>query len=125
MFDWLKPKDDLELEQMSDEQLADLPLIELQRIRNKRWANDLDHLVLRADQELARRDPRRNWVCVRCSKARFHEHEMRAPGSFSESFFGWHRQKFHAIICNYCGKTELYSVLVTVGEDLRGIGAEV
>ncbi len=50
---------------------------------------------------------------------------MRAAGSFLESLVGWQRQKFHAIICNYCGKTEFYSVLLTVGEDIMSMGTEV
>ena len=37
-----------------------------------------------------------------------------------ESFIGWERNKYHAIICNYCGKTEFYNVQMSVSEESLG-----
>lgn len=113
-------KTDRDLEKFSDEELSLIPLAELQRISNKRWAHGLDDLHLRAKEELKRRDPRRDWRCNRCGKEHFHQKEIRVSGGFMESFLGWERNLYHAIVCNYCGKTEFYSVLMPASE--QGIG---
>jgi len=34
-------------------------------------------------------------------------------GGLASSWLGIETEKFHAIICNYCGKTELFSVLMS------------
>ncbi|WP_299022746.1 zinc ribbon domain-containing protein [uncultured Photobacterium sp.] len=116
-----RKKSDPELELMTDEELSSLTLMELQRIRNKRWANSLDDLVQRADEELSRRDPRRNWACTRCDKTAFHEQEIRVSGGFMDSFMGWERNKYHAITCNYCGKREFYSTMMSGAQKSLGI----
>ena len=119
---WKKKKEtDWDLKTLSDKKLESLPLAELQRIRNKRWANNLEALQLRAEAELRRRDPRIDWKCTRCGKEHFHEKEIRTTGSFTESFLGWERNKFHAVICNYCGKTEFYNVLMPGFEQSLGL----
>jgi predicted nucleic-acid-binding Zn-ribbon protein len=112
---------DWDLKKLTDEQLESLPLQELQRIRNKRWANGLDELQKRAQDELDRRDPRNDWSCLRCGKHHYHEKEMRVSGGFFESFLGWERNKYHAVVCNYCGKTEFYSVLMSGAEKSIGL----
>ncbi len=104
---------DWDLESLTDEQLEILPLDVLQRIRNKRWANGLEELQNRANEELARRNPRKDWKCLRCGKEHFREKEIRVAGGFAESFLGWERNKYHVIICNYCGKSEFYKVLMS------------
>ena len=120
MFKKHKNDHDWDLRKLTDEQLELLPLKELQRIKNKRWANGLEELQKRAQDELDRRDPRSNWKCLRCGKKHFHEKEIRVSGGFAESFLGWERNKYHAIVCNYCGKTEFYNVLMSGTE--KGIG---
>jgi predicted nucleic-acid-binding Zn-ribbon protein len=118
---WKSKKDrDWDLKKLTDEQLESLPLQELQRIRNKRWANGLEELQTRAQDELDRRDPRINWCCFRCGKQKFHEKEIRVSGGFFESYIGWERNKYHAIICSYCGKTEFYNVLMSGAEQSIG-----
>ena len=113
-------KMDWDLNRLTDEELSQLPLIVLQRIRNKRWANNLKELQKRAEDELKRRDPRNNWTCKRCGRDKYHEKEIRVAGGFLESFWGWERNKYHALVCNYCGKTEFYNVLMIFSES--GIG---
>ncbi len=112
---------DRELTELSDEELGKIPLAELQRIRNKRWAHKAVGLVERADQELLRRSPKVNWKCLRCGRPDFHEKEMRVSGGFLQSFLGWETSKYHAIICNYCGKTEFYSVLMPGSQQVMGM----
>jgi predicted nucleic-acid-binding Zn-ribbon protein len=101
-------------------ELSLIPINELQRIRNKRWANGVKELQQQAEDELKRRDPRTNWACLRCGNNRFHESEMRVSGGFLESWLGWERNKYHAIVCDYCGKTEFYSRLMSGAEDTLG-----
>lgn len=115
-------KDDYywDLMKLSDEELEALPLHELQRIRNKRWANGLEELTERANAELRRRDPKVSWECTRCGRKKYHQKEIRVSGGFVQSFLGWERNKYHAITCNYCGKTEFYSVLMPTAEDTIG-----
>ena len=36
-----------------------------------------------------------------------------------ESFLGWERNKYYAIVCNYCGKTEFYNVQMSGADCLR------
>lgn len=120
MFRNKKKNPDWDLSKLTDAELELLPLSELQRIRNKRWAHGLKELQARAEAELNRRDPRNNWKCNRCGKMHFHEKEIRVSGGFGESFPGWERNKYHAIVCNYCGKTEFYYVLMSSPE--RSIG---
>ena len=84
----LNKKTDWDLFKLSDEELALIPLAELQRVRNKRWAYGAKELRERADAELARRDPRKNWICIRCNRQHFHQKEMRVSGGFMESFLG-------------------------------------
>ena len=120
MFKKHKNDPDWDLRKLTDEQLESLPLQELQRIRNKRWAHGLEELKERADSELKRRDPKVNWQCTRCGREKFHQKEIRVSGGFGESFLGWERNKYHAIICNYCGKTEFYSVLMSGAEQSIG-----
>ncbi len=111
---------DWDMLKLSDDDLALIPLEELQRIRNKRWAHGLKELQQRADAELSRRDPRKNWECTKCHKTKYHEREIRVSGGFMESIFSWERNKYHAIVCNYCGKTEFYKVMMSSSE--KGIG---
>jgi len=111
---------DKELERMSDEELQNLSLPELQRIRNKRWANRKTDLVKRANDELDRRDPRKNWKCSKCNSMDFYEKEIRVTGSFMSSFLGVETQKFHVIICSSCGKSEMYDVLMQAHEKTIG-----
>ncbi len=120
MFRKHKNDHDWDLRSLTDEQLELLPLDELQRIRNKRWAHDLEELQKRAEAELTRRDPRKDWKCLRCGRVHFHEKEIRVSGGFAESFLGWERNKYHAIICNYCGKAEFYKVLMSGAEQSIG-----
>ena len=115
-----KKDHDWDLRSLTDEQLESLPLDELQRIRNKRWANGLEELQKRAEVELARRDPRKDWKCLRCGKEHFSEKEIRVSGGFAESFLGWERNKYHALVCNYCGKSEFYKVLMSGAEQSIG-----
>lgn len=109
------------MKRLSEEELSLLPLVDLQRIRNKRWAHGLKELQKRVQEELERRDPRKDWVCTRCENTHFHEKEIRVAGGFLSSFIGWERHKYHALICNYCGKTEFYSVLMSASEESMGI----
>ena len=111
---------DWDLERLTNEELEKLSLHELQRIRNKRWAHGLKELQERAESELKRRDPRNDWQCLRCGKAEYSESQVRVAGSFAESFLGWERTKYHTITCSYCGKTEFYKVLMSVGEERIG-----
>jgi len=104
---------DWDIKELSDEALQELSLSELMRVRNKRWANQKSDLAARADAEIARRDPRRNWKCLRCHHEIFHEKQVRVSGGLASSWLGIETEKFHAIICNYCGKTELFSVLMS------------
>lgn len=97
---------------LSDEELSQIPLYELQRIRNKRWAFGRKDLAEQAQQELYRRDPRNKWACTRCKCENFHEKQIRVAGSLAMSWLNIESEKFHAIVCNYCGKAELYSVLM-------------
>jgi len=117
----LNKKTDWDLFKLTDEELARVPLTELQRIRNKRWAHGATELRKRADAELEKRDPRRNWSCSRCEKTHYHQKEIRVTGGFLESFIGWERNKYHAIICNYCGKTEFYNVRMSASEESLGM----
>ncbi len=111
---------DWDLLKLSDEKLASLTLEELQRVRNKRWAHSAHELIDRANAEIARRNPKTDWSCLRCGKDKFHEKEIRVSGGFLESFWGWERNRYHAIVCNYCGKTEFYNVQMSGAE--KGIG---
>ncbi len=120
MFNWRKQPDP-ELQEFTDEELALIPLSELQRIRNKRWANGKDELVQRADAELARRDPRSNWECLRCGGKRYHEKEMRVSGGFWEGFLNWEKHKYHVLVCNYCGKSEIYNTLTPASEQIMDL----
>ena len=120
MFRKDKSDHDWDLRELTDEQLESLPLKELQRIRNKRWANGLKELKNRAEEELNRRDPRRNWKCLRCGKKGFHEKQIRVSGGLAESFLDWERNKYHVIVCNYCGKAEFYNVLMSGAEQTIG-----
>ena len=116
----LNKRTDWDLMKLTDKELASLPLVELQRVRNKRWAHTSKELLIRAEKELERRDQRNNWSCARCGGEKYHEKEIRVSGGFFESFLGWERNKYHAVICNYCGKTEFYSVMMSGSE--KGIG---
>lgn len=120
MFKIYKKNTNWDLNKLTDEELGLLPLNQLQRIRNKRWANGLKELQQRAEDELQRRDPRKNWQCLRCGKPHFHQTEIRVTSSFIESFLGWERNKYHALVCNYCGKTEIYNVLMVSSEQSLG-----
>ena len=120
MFGKKRNNRDWDLQRLTDEELESLSLAELQRIRNKRWANNLHELQQRAQNELDRRDPRIDWKCLRCGKTHYYEKEIRVSGGFAESFLGWERNKYHAIICNYCGKTEFYNVLMSGAEQTIG-----
>ncbi len=111
LFNKKNPETDWDLEHLTDQQLHDLPLFELQRIRNKRWAHGLDELQKRAEDELKRRDPRENWECLRCGNKAYHQKEIRVSGGLTSSWLNLETEKYHALICNYCGKTEFYSVL--------------
>lgn len=111
---------DKELERMTDEELRALSLPELQRIRNRRWANGATDLVDRANKELERRDPRKNWSCTRCGSNVFREKQIRVAGPFWSSFLGIETEKFHVLACNNCGKSELYNVFMQPHE--KGIG---
>lgn len=110
-----------DLKKLSDEQLASLPLIELQRIVDKRWAMGTKELENRALEELARRNPKKNWKCLRCGDSKYHEKEIRVSGGFLESFLGWEQNKYHVIICNYCGKSELYNVKMSGSQKIMGM----
>ena len=114
------PKTDWDLVKLSDEELSLIPLIELQRIVNKRKDYGLNELYERALEELNRRNPRNNWKCTRCENTLFHEKEIRVSGGFLESFLGWERNKYHVLVCNYCGKSEFYNVQMSAGE--QGLG---
>lgn len=107
----MRSKWDKELQLMSDEELESLPLEKLLRIRNKRWAWQKPELEKRALEELARRNPKKDWKCSGCGRTEFHEKQARVAGSMVASWFGLETNQFHAIICDYCGKTDLYSVL--------------
>lgn len=111
----MSKQDDInwDLKELSDEALRELPLSELMRVRNKRWANRKTDLVARAEAEIARRDPRKDWKCLRCDHGIFHEKEIRVSGGLASSWLGVETERFHAIVCNYCGKTEFYSVLMS------------
>lgn len=115
-----KHKMDWDLNKLSADELEQLTLPELQRIINKRWANGLEALQERAEKELARRNPLANWSCKACNKPKYHEKEMRVAGGFLASFLGWETEKYHAVICNYCGKTEFYNVQMSSSE--KGLG---
>ena len=104
---------DKELKRMSDEELRALPLHELQRIRDKRWAWQQHELEARAQKEVERRDPRKSWSCLRCGTEKFHQREARIAGSLIASWLGLETTKYHVIVCNYCGKAEFYSVKFT------------
>ncbi|MEM1189736.1 MAG: zinc ribbon domain-containing protein [Pseudomonadota bacterium] len=106
--------------ELSDEALESLSLEDLQRIRNKRWAHGLKELQARADAELARRDPRTDWKCLRCGREHFHEREIRVSGGFLESFWGWERNQYHVLVCNYCGKSEFYKTLMSGAQESIG-----
>ena len=111
---------DWDLNKLSDEKLEELTLPELQRINNKRWSHGLEELQERAEDELARRNPLKNWACQKCNKQKYHQKEMRVAGGFLASFLGWETEKYHAVICNYCGKTEFYNVKMSGSE--KGLG---
>ncbi len=110
-----------DLKKLSDKDLASIPLIELQRIVNKRWAYGKQELLARAQDELQRRNPKNKWKCLRCGNEKYHEQEIRVSGGFMQSFLGWEMNKYHAIICNYCGKTEFYSVQIPSSEKAMGL----
>lgn len=112
---------DWDLRMLSDKELELLTLEELQRIRNKRMAFGMEELRKRAEEELWKRDPRRDWCCLRCGKHYFQEKEILVSGGLFEAWLGWERNKYHAIICNYCGKTEFYKILISGIEDRIGI----
>ena len=109
-----------DLVELTDKELEAIPLEELQRIRNKRWAHGLHKLQARADAELARRDPRKNWKCLRCGREHFQERQIRVSGGFLESFWGWERNQYHVLVCNYCGKSELYKTLMSGAQKTIG-----
>ena len=106
----MRSKWDKELQKMTDEELSELTLEELIRLRNKRWAWQKPQLEKRAQEELERRNPKKNWKCSGCGRTKYHEKEARVAGSIISSWFGLESNKFHALICNYCGKTDFYSV---------------
>jgi len=111
IFNKKNPETDWDLERLTDDQLSQLPLAELQRIKSKRWAHGLKELQERAEQELKRRDPRENWSCLRCGKSEYHQKVVRVSGGLTSSWLNIETNKFHVIVCNYCGKSEFYSVL--------------
>lgn len=106
-----KSKRDKELESLSPDQLSELSLEELQRIRNKRWAFQKSDLKKEAEAELARRNPMRDWSCLRCGKDKYHSKPARVASSLADSYFDMESSRYHVVICNYCGKSEFYSVL--------------
>ncbi|MGJ8671006.1 MAG: zinc ribbon domain-containing protein [Oceanococcus sp.] len=97
---------------LTPEEIAQIPLSELQRIRNKRWAFGKKELLAQVEEELARRDPRPSWACTRCESTMFHEKQIRVAGGLTSALIGVETEKFHAVVCNYCGKTEFYCVLL-------------
>jgi len=97
-----KSERDEELESMSSEKLAELTLSELQRIRNKRWAAENEELLQEAEDELSRRNPMKDWQCMRCRKSRYHTKKGMVTSSTT---------RLHIVVCNYCGKSEFFNVL--------------
>ena len=112
---------DWDLKRLTDEELELLPLAELQRIINKRWSYNRIELLERAEAELSRRNPKNNWKCQRCNREHYHEKEIRVSGGFMQGFLGLETDKYHAVICNYCGKTEFYNVLMPSSEKAIGM----
>lgn len=104
-------KHNKELSSYTKEELAELPLDELQRLRNKRWAWQKPELVIEVEEELAKRSPMKNWHCLRCGKNKYHTKQARVAASLAASWMGLETSKYHVVICNYCGKSEFYSVL--------------
>jgi len=86
----------------SPENLSELTLVELQKVRNKLWSTQNTELLQKAESELDRRNPTKDWNCLRCGKSEFH---VQTGASVSAS------TKMHIVICNYCGKSEFYNVL--------------
>ena len=117
----MKKEKDWDLKRLSDDELEALPLTELQRIIDRRWAHGKKELEQRAIDELSRRNPKNNWQCLRCGKKNYHEKEIRVAGGFLESFLGWEQNKYHAIICNYCGKSEFYNVKMSGSQQIMGV----
>ncbi|NKI34345.1 hypothetical protein HFP89_04120 [Wenzhouxiangella sp. XN79A] len=97
---------------ISNLDLKTMPLSDLQRFRSKRWRERDGDLKERVEAELKRRDPRNDWQCRRCEHRIFHEKQIRASGSAAWAWLGVETEKFHAVVCNYCGHTEFYSVLM-------------
>ncbi len=104
---------------LTDKDLEEMTLVELQQARRKRWASDQQ--LKRISQELARRDPLTDWSCQRCGREKYHEKEIFTDGSYGDSMFQWERYKFHAVICNYCGKSEFYNTRMTSDDDGFGV----
>lgn len=113
-------KKDWEYTKLSDEELASLSVIELQQLIDRRWSRGLKELEQRAIEELSRRNPRKDWQCLRCNKRKYHEKEIRVSGSFITSFLGWEQNKYHVLVCNYCGKSEFYNVQMSGSEKIMG-----
>lgn len=116
---WKKPsRPDPDLQKLSDAELRKMPLGRLQRLRNKRWANQKHELVERAEAEIARRDPRPNWQCLRCGNRHFHEKQIRVQGTLASALMSVSTEKFHFLVCDYCGKSELFGIMMEGNEKI-------
>lgn len=102
---------DWDLRTLTRAEFEALPLSEVQRIQNKRSAHSLEDLVREADAELARRSPLRDWHCCKCARTTYYTREARIAGSMMASWLGLETTKYHVVVCNYCGYSELYHVL--------------
>ena len=96
----------------------DLSLAELQRASNLAWAEERAGDLARYNDEIRRRDPRRDWHCLRCGHDRFEESGVRIAGGRVSSILDIATAKFHTITCRSCGFTGFYKVLMPVSEAL-------
>jgi predicted nucleic-acid-binding Zn-ribbon protein len=102
-------KKEKKLELFTLEELSLLSYRQLIAISNKtRWGRSHKQIKQQVNEELKRRDPRKNWVCKSCGNSKFHEKQIRVSGGFFESYLDWDRNKYHAVVCDYCAKTEFY-----------------
>ncbi len=95
------------LEALTDEELHAAPLAFLQRVLERRRRLGNRELIARVEAEVLGRDPRQSWECERCRNHAFHEKKLKMASGSVTAMFRIDAETFHAVICDYCGNTEL------------------
>ncbi len=98
------------VEPLTDAELHQAPLAFLQRVLERRRRLGNADLVVRAEAEIRRRDPRQSWECERCRNHAFHEKKLKMASGPVTAMFRLDAETFHALICDYCGNTEFYNI---------------